>query len=141
MGRVAATEEDLRPLRIIAAALITGPVLFLALALYLRSNPESVHRTRPPADTLTWVSLFLGLAVIGTSVILPRPRGGDIGRVRAHFIVRLALVEGGSLFGTVAYLLEGQDFALGISVLCIAVMLLLHFPTEERVRRALAEPS
>jgi len=128
-------------LRIIAAALITGPALFLGLALYLRSNPESPFLERPPGDILTWVSLFMSLAVIVTSLLLPRPKGGDIGRVRAHFIVRLALVEGGSLFGSVAYLLEGETFGLGVAILCIAVMLLLHFPTESRVNDVLAEPS
>lgn len=139
MAHVAVSDEDLRPLRIIANALIAGPALFLGVAFYLRS--EGVHGEESPQDVVTWMSLFVGLALILISLLLPRPKRGDIGSVRGHFLQRLALVEGGSLFGTVAFLLEGQTIGLVMAVLCIAAMIVLHYPTTDRVNRLLAEPS
>jgi len=132
--------DDLRPLRIIGAGLITGPALFLGVVVFLRNSPDGAFQGRPEGAILTWVSLFVGISVIAASLLMPRPKGGDMGRIRAHFITRLALVEGGALFGAVAYLLEGEPFALGVGALCIAVMAVLHFPTRERVLR-LSDPA
>lgn len=131
--------QDVRALQIIGAALITGPAFFLGLAIFLRSDPEGAFAERPENPVLTWTALFAGLAVIATSLLLPRPKGRDIGTIRGHFVTRLAMVEGGVLFGTVAYLLDGELFSIGIALLCMAVMAALHFPTAERVDRLRAE--
>jgi hypothetical protein len=138
MAAMNETEEDVRALRIIGAALIAGPAIFLAIVIFLRSDPEFLSE-RPPGDVITWTSLVVGIAVIATSLMLPQPKGGDIGRIRGHFITKLAIVEGGALFGAVAYLLEGEVFSIGIAALCLAVMATLHFPTRDRVDRLLAE--
>ena len=65
-----------------------GPV---AVVIFLRSaeDRDLVEKTDPKM-ALTWASLVVGVSVIGTSLILPRPRGGDVMKVRAHFIARLA---------------------------------------------------
>jgi len=128
-------DQDLRVLRILGAALISGPTMFLGVAIYLRNNADLPFPENPGQTVITWASLFVCVAVIATSLLLPRPKGGDMGKIRAHFIVRLALVEAGALFGTVAYLIEGETFGLGVAVLCLAVMAMLHFPTADRVER------
>ena len=135
------TDEDVGALRIIGAALIAGPAILLAIAIFLRSDPESalVEVEKSDRAVITWTSLFLGVALIGTSLALPQPKGGDIARIRSYFITRLALVEGGALFGAVAYLVEGETCSVGISAVCLAVMATLHFPTRERVDRLRAE--
>ena len=53
--------------------------------------------------------------------------------------MRLAVVESGALLGAVAYLLEGEVFALGMSALCLVVMAALHFPTRDRIDRLRAD--
>lgn len=131
-------ETDLRALRIIGTALIAGPAIFLGITIFLRSDPEFL-RERPPGDVITWTSLVVGITVIATSLMLREPKGGDIGRIRGHFIVKLAIVESGALFGAVAYMLEGETFSVGIASLCLAVMAVLHFPTRARVDRLRAD--
>ncbi|HEX5139004.1 MAG TPA: hypothetical protein VFY93_18690 [Planctomycetota bacterium] len=131
--------DDLRPLRIMGTALIAGPAMFLGVAIFLRNMPDGAFTGAPDKTTITWVSLFVGLSVIAVSFLLPAPRGGDMGTIRGHFITRLALVEGGALFGAVAYMLEGETVALGMAILCIAVMAAVHFPTAERVERLRAD--
>jgi hypothetical protein len=132
-------DQDTRALRIIGAGLILGPAMFLAVAIFLRSDPEGAFGKAADQPVVTWTSLFVGIAVIGTSLVLPRPKGGDMVRIRGHFIMKLAVVESGALLGAVAYLLEGETFALGISALCLAVMAGLHFPTRDRVDRLRAD--
>jgi hypothetical protein len=130
--------EDLRPLRIIGTALIAGPAMFLAVVIFLGRDPE-IFGERPPADVITWTSLVVCIAVIMTSFMLPQPKGGDIGRIRGYFIMKLAIVEGGALMGAVAYMIEGEPFSIGVAALCLAVMATLHFPTRDRVERLRAD--
>jgi hypothetical protein len=73
--------------------------------------------------------------------VLPKPKGGELSRIRAHFITRLALVEGGAMFAAVAYLVEGQSVSVGLAAVCLAVMAGLHFPTRSRVDALLADRS
>ena len=131
------TDAELRPLRIIAIAMISGPAIFLAVAVFLRSQSPLLERAGEPV--VTWAALVVGLSVIVVSFLLPRPAGGDAMRVRGHIIARLALVEGGALFGTVAYFVEEQWSAVAMSALCLALMCTLHFPTRERCESAAAE--
>lgn len=138
MAPMGETDQDIRALRIIGTALIAGPAIFLGIVIFLRSDPEFL-RERPPGDVITWAALFVAIAVIATSMMLPQPRGGDIGRIRGHFIVRLAVVEAGALLGSVAYFLEGEVVSVGVAALCLAVMATLHFPTRDRVERLLAD--
>ena len=128
-------DQDIRALQIIGAALITGPAIFLGIAIFLRSDPEGAFGARSENPVITWTALIVGLAVIATSLLLPRRKERDIGTVRGHFVTRLAMVEGGALFGTVAYLLEGEVSSMGVALLCMAVMTAIHFPTAERVHR------
>lgn len=130
---------DIRALQIIGAAMISGPAILLAVVIFLRSDPDRALVEKTDQMTVTWTSLVVGLAVIGTSLVLPRPKGGDLLRIRAHFITRLSLVEGGALFAAVAYLVEGETFSVGFAALCLAVMIALHFPTRARIDRLLAE--
>lgn len=135
MPQMSDSGQDLRALRIIGVALIAAPAVFLAVAIFLRSGSAGPFHERSDATPVTWTSLLAGFAVIATSLLLPPPQGREIGRIRGHFILRLALVESGALGGGVAYLLEGETFALGIAAACLAVMITLLFPTRERVER------
>ncbi len=131
-------EEDIRALRIIGIALIAGPAVFLAVVIFLRRDP-GFFGERPPADFFTWTSLIVCIAVVSTSFMLPEPEGGDIGRIRGHFIAKLAVVEAGALMGAAAYMIEGEPFSIGVAALCLAVMAVLHFPTRDRVDRLRAD--
>jgi hypothetical protein len=134
-------ENDLRALRIIAIAFLLGPANLLAVAIVLRSDPEGLFHEDPGRRIITWVSLFVATAAIAASLLLPRPRGAEIGKIRGFFIMRLAWVEGGALFGSVAYLLEGDAVAVGVAAACMGAMATLFFPTRERIEALVSGPA
>ncbi|HUU82368.1 MAG TPA: hypothetical protein VM243_02585 [Phycisphaerae bacterium] len=69
-------------------------------------------------------------------------RTGDAGRLCAVLfmstIIGAAMLEGGALLGGVAYLVEGQQFAL-IAAVVLLFVLLLRFPTRSRAERWISE--
>ncbi|HEX3871020.1 MAG TPA: hypothetical protein VHV77_11320, partial [Pirellulales bacterium] len=48
-------------------------------------------------------------------------------------IISMALLEGSAFFGCAAYMLESQPWALGV-VAAALLLMLVHFPTEGRLR-------
>jgi hypothetical protein len=132
-------EQDLRALQIIGVALISGPAAFLLVVIFLTSDPERDLVEDPGRMVVTWLALAMCVAVLAASLLLPRPKGGDRLKIRGHFLMKLALVEGGALLAGVAYLTEREVVSFGLAVFCIAAMAVLHFPTRERVERLLAD--
>ena len=119
-------------LPIIGLPLTLGPLLFLGVALYLRHFTD--FGKPAPEPFLTWISLPVAAAALMAAFLIPRPKNATPDRVRGHFIMRMAIVEGGALFAGAAYLLEGQPYSLMAAVGCISFMAALLMPTPNRVR-------
>jgi hypothetical protein len=157
----------LRTLQIIAGTLAMGVVIFLGIVLYLvlveRQGQGIGAAGQSPIRTfvavgflvvMTLLSFVLSTLVTRNGVRLiargqwwqPHPQvpapptdSGKLLRVKQTAqITGMALLEGASFFGCIAYLMEGQLLALAI-VLVGLVLLLSRFPTEARVRNWLTE--
>lgn len=125
--------EEQKALLVVGLGLILGPAIFLGIVIFLRHGRAGFEGSGT-APLLTYVSA--GVALLGTmaGLLLPRPAGAEGARLRSWAIVRMALAEGGALFATVAYLLEGLPLALCVALLALAVMAGLLLPTRGRVR-------
>jgi hypothetical protein len=153
----------LRTMQIIVAAQTAGALIFLAIAVFLRSQDGRVNRA--DQTMLTYVVGFpFVLAILAAQFVVPRfvtangrrmiVRGtfpanvrppaqppGDLERLcglyQTQLIVGAAMLEGATFYMIVAYLTEGTAPALVIAVLLI-VGLTLRFPTRDRFERWLA---
>jgi len=151
----------LRVMQIIALAMVSGALVFLAIVLLV---PRDV---RPPdADpVLTWISLGGAPIQVLLALLVPAPvaraqrrslRAGNqpghealpLGPERAvavgvitfqvKLLIRLALLEGGVFFSLMAYMVEGQWPTLIVAVVLLALMA-ANFPTRDRLERWLNE--
>ena len=142
----------LRVMRIITLSLVLGALSFLGYTLYSRDQGQPA----PPPDLPLITYLALGLALIEgllcqivPELSLARVRreiiqgGGDCepgpgaredwhARYLTRLIMRLAFLEGATLFLIIAYLMEGQPVALAVAGLLLLVMA-LHFPSRAGV--------
>ncbi len=154
--------QQLRLMQIIAAALLTGCIVFLAICLYLVSNNQG--QGMAGARDRFAVSLMAALmlaACAPLAFILPRfimlahlrriaagtwqaPRGAKPEQFATFpaklmavglttMLIGLAMLEGPVFLGCIAYLLEGQALALAVVGVGIFLML-VKFPTKNRVR-------
>jgi hypothetical protein len=183
-----ATDEvtpRLRTVQIIALALVTGVVVFLAIALYVVGVQNGGRGLAPPdgPPVLTLVALvFMGVNAVLSFVVPasvtrsnlrrmaagtwspagdappsaagpgplqdgPRPPLGLAARLQPPAtepgrlmqvrqtadLVGLALVEGACFLAIIAYLLEGQPWALALAGVGVCLMV-ARFPTGGRVR-------
>jgi hypothetical protein len=144
-------------MQIVAGALIGGVVIFAAIVLYLVDQNGPQGQVPAPGDLpiLSIVALvMLGISVL-LSLVLPNMilRGtmqriaagapmatqyaGDENRLlqarQKITIVACALLEPAGMMASIAYLLEGQSFALTTAAVVVAFML-FQFPTQGRVR-------
>lgn len=151
-------------MRIIAGTQIAGALLVLGVALWLVES-EGKGLAQPAEGGLPFVTLaalvflvidgalvvFLPAALMrqgvrriaGSATDSPRPSDhGDTHQLIAlktsTMIIGMAMLEGVSFFGSIAYLLEARPLALVVSVVPILGLLYL-FPTQERVTAWLAE--
>jgi hypothetical protein len=154
--------QRLRVMQIIAMALILGVSSFLGIVLYLvsQNNGQGMAPNALVPLMSLLAGLFLVIAAVLASIIAaaqtrsmlrqiasgswrPPPRTNpndyhsDAAKLLAvrqtTLIVTLALPEGAAFFGCIAYMLEGQPFVLAIILAALGLML-VHFPTERRVR-------
>jgi len=147
--------ERLRAMQIIAAALIVGVLMFGGLAMYM---VFAERQGQLPEGQLPVISLLaLAMLVVNTPLafFLPgvvarnglrqmaaTPRAAadaqdDTIRLltlrQTVMIIGLALLEGAAFLGLVAFLVEGQTFALAVAGV-VVILMLIQFPTEARVR-------
>lgn len=125
--------EEQKALLVVGLGLILGPAIFLGIVIFLRHGRAGFEGSGT-APLLTYVSAGVALLGTGAGLLLPRPTGAAGARLRSWAIVRMALAEGGALFATIAYLLEGLPLALCVALLALAVMAGLLLPTPGRVR-------
>jgi hypothetical protein len=146
----------LRTMRIIVFAMCLGILLFLGLALYLRSTGE--YEQKEPTLTLSYFTAGLAVLCVVMSVVVPAlmesawrrtaprelgpaPPPGELsaaevrwwGLYQTRLIVRSALLEGPCFALLVAYLIEGQLWTVAVAVV-VLLLLAAGFPTESGVR-------
>lgn len=140
-------EKQLRVMPVIAQALITGVIGFLAVAWFIKSDPD------PNAGTPMLTYIAAGFALINLSVraiimgVIPKNQiqlqrqyitDSDEGRRRlagiyqTRMIIGMALCEGSAFFAILAWMMESNDLALGIVGFLLVVMI-LSFPFKQRV--------
>ena len=155
-------------MQIIAGAMIMGVLALLAIVLFLvHTNGQG---KAPPADLPLILIIAAGFFIMAaalayfipaaqTRVLLRKivsgtwqvPSGEDPSNYKTDaaklltvrqttLLLTLALLEGAGFFCCIAYLLEAQTFLLGVILLAI-VLLLLQFPTANRVRAWLEQQS
>ena len=134
------TENETRPLRIMQITLLAGPLVLLGIVKLVRRDPEPTWPAPVQSYTLTMISVVAGVLLAAAAFVLPRPKGGDVNRLRAHFIQRLALAEAGALLGVTAYLIEGSAVAACMALLCGAVIAFIDLPWQRRRGSASVQP-
>lgn len=150
-------------MQIIAAALLLGVVMFLAIVLIIVFSRPNGAGIAPAGDVpivsvlaVSFLAIQAPLAFIipgfQTRTALRRIASGtwqlppganaasfatDASKLLAvrqtSMIIGLALLEGTAFLGCIAYLVEKQPFAL-VVVLVAVTLMLVNFPTEGRVR-------
>lgn len=140
------SKEYFNGLTIIHAALLIGQVLFACVAYYLNSNEPFSNNSRGLNDVFQIVApIFVVGGIMGSTFLtiaqlksikerttLPE----KLGSYRAVHIVKLALLEGPSLFAIVCYLLTANYLFLGLAGLII-VIFLINWPTRDKVAKDL----
>lgn len=140
-------EKQLRTMPIIAQALITGVIGFLAVAWFIKSDPD------PDAGTPMMTYMAAGFALINLSVravmmgVIPKEQiklqrqyitDSEEGRKRlaviyqTRMIIGMALLEGSAFFAIIAWISESNDLALGV-IGFILVVMIMSFPFKQRV--------
>jgi hypothetical protein len=156
----------LRTSQIIAAALCLGVLFFLGIALYIVNVVHQGQGMAPAGDgaILAYMSAgFLAIMLL-PALLVPRlisrdgvakiargewepPAQGpastsDSGKLmgvrQTAVIIRMAMLEGASFFGGIAYLTQGHPVALGVMIAGL-VLLMMQFPTQGRVQSWLNE--
>jgi hypothetical protein len=153
----------LRVMQIIAGALFLGVVTFLAIVLIIVSGQPNGAGIAPAGSVpiISIVAVLLLIVQVPLAFHVPAfltrsalrriaagtwqlPPGANAASFQTDtskllavrqtsMIIGLALLEGVSFFGCIAYLMEAQPFALGVVVLAVMLML-VNSPTEGRVR-------
>lgn len=135
----------LRTIKIIHLALAAGQILFAVTVILI--NKRININLRDPHDPLVYavpalavvcffLSNFLFKNILGSTL---KPESGlmqKLGAYQTASIVRLALLEGPSLFGIVAFFFTGAIYFLLISGLLVAWFIYLR-PTTDSIGEAL----
>lgn len=151
--------QKLRALQIVIAAMLMGVVTFLLVAAVVRSTmPAGDQAKDGPELIITWVAVVVAIGSVMAASLLPgmvvragrRRLALDIsGRdgtdapdgtaVEAELvklfsiktIIGGAALEGAALFAIVAYLVEGNLYAV-VAAVALALLLAYHLPTQAR---------
>ena len=136
----------LRTIKIIHLALVAGQVLF-ALTVIVVSK-RIVINVRDTQDPLVYaVPAFAVICFILSNLLFKKMLVGinnpdsslkkKMAMYQTALMIRLALLEAPSLFGTVAFFLTGLLMFLVISALMVAYFIYIR-PTDDNVKEALA---
>lgn len=110
-------------MRIITIAMLNGILMFVGIAVYVRSTGD----VAPPPDVpmLTYIALLVALPMVLAALVVPRIVAGAavkkvassrnpdetnslLGIFQQGLIIRAALFEGPAFFSLIAYFIEGQ---------------------------------
>jgi divalent metal cation (Fe/Co/Zn/Cd) transporter len=135
-----------KALTIIHLAMALGQVMFLIVVLFLQFNGEPGQQEPEFKSTMFPLALLLssGGIIIGHFLYIKRvrqilpdmPMKEKLESYRSATIVRLAFVEGGSLFSIFGLLLTGDHMFMGIAILLIAIFI-YYRPTKLKLMNEL----
>lgn len=142
LDNAAVLSQRLRIMQIIALAIVSGAMIFLAIAVLM---PPLGGRAADAEPTLTWIALAGAPIQALLALLMPdriarqqrrslqgTPLQVGAGTFQVRLIIRLALLEGGVFFALIAYLVERQWPALAAAVVLMALMA-ASFPTRDRL--------
>ncbi|PKP09034.1 MAG: hypothetical protein CVU09_13290 [Bacteroidetes bacterium HGW-Bacteroidetes-4] len=134
------SKQYFRSLSLIHYALLAGQLVFAGVALYLTygktqlvDSPKGVFIYVVPLIALLAVLVSQAIyrlkikKLISYQSLIPK-----MTEYQSIFIIRLALIEGASLFAIVVYLLTIEAIFMAIAVLLIVYFVLLR-PTREKI--------
>jgi hypothetical protein len=140
-------------LRIIVGALIAGCLGLAGLSIVLRG--QGIFGPGPALPIISFIAAFQALATLAIRpmVLNQMLRGARQKLVRndadsdaawmqmfmTRTIVGAALFEGSAFFFFIAYLLEGEWWALAGGLLMVALLAVWHFPVKTKIERWIEE--
>lgn len=148
-----AVESKVRVSQIIALALMGGVAAFSCVVIILESlgTAPIIANAEPPLLSYAAAAIFAiqaGLSFFVPKLVARRQadalaaaHGGDRRSMpiddllhvhSTKTILAYALLEGGAVFGCLAFLLEGRHWTFGIVAAAVALML-VHYPTASKV--------
>jgi hypothetical protein len=146
-------EKQVRALQITIGALIGGALMLAGVAIVLRQQGFQANFGALPIVSIVAVlqavgSLTARPLVLNASVRSARQKialsGTDSDAVWAPIfasrtIIGAALLEGAAFLFFIAYLLEGQWWALAGGLAMVGLMAVWHFPSQNKVEQWIAE--
>ncbi len=135
------TSDVRRNAYVIWGALLAGPLVFAVIASQV--GPGLRDPEGPPLEILAHLSLAFAAASVLASRVLPRllrlPPGLPPEQVAlTRNVIALALCEGSALFGLVAWMVTGSEWALVAAAMGIAGIVSC-FPGDARWRSLLPQ--
>lgn len=144
-------EDAVRGMRIVAAALMAGVLVFLGIVLV--TTQGDVIGTHTP-EVLTILGAGFGVLAIVNHFVIPKIIAGSqlrqlvangfseldaesksdrlFGVYRGQLIVALAMLEGAAFFNLIALMAEKNVVSLGVTFLLLGLMV-LRFPSRDKV--------
>lgn len=134
--------KEFQAIKLFAAAIIIGVVLFGGIGLYLE---KAGHVPMAPSlnPAISYAGIIIAAALIAISFLFYKRRSeaaADAGTTeklnlyRSAVVLQYALLDAPAIFNVIAYLLSGNVQSLIIAGCCVAVML-SQFPSEEKYNR------
>ena len=134
-------------MRIIIGALVMGVLTFSAVAVVVRAQGNM--RPPPAVPVISYVAAGQGVLMLVLQAIVPAaivaggrkaiPPGagtdGWLGLYMTRMIVGAALLEGAAFTFLMGYMVEGPPWALAGGVAFAALILILYYPTLDRIER------
>jgi hypothetical protein len=148
-----AIESGVMRLRIIVGVLIAGCLGLAGLAIVLHG--QGVFGPGPALPMISLIAVVQALATLAIRpIVLSQMLRGARQRsltsdsdsdanwmqvFTTQTIVGAALLEGSAFFFFIAYLLEGEWWALAGGLLMVALLAAWHFPVKEKIERWIGE--
>lgn len=134
--------KEFQSIKLFAAAIITGIILFGSISLYLeKAGHVPIAASLDPV--ISYAGVIIAAAFIAMSFLFYKRRSEaavnavkteKLNLYRSAVVLQYALLDAPAIFNVIAYLLSGNVQSLIIAGCCAAVML-AQFPSEERYNR------
>lgn len=139
----AGLKQQIKVIQIIAMALMMGVLSFGVVAFKLGQGKQ------PPATPIvSYVAAGMGVMMFVMHIVVPKivtnqrmngleKHAGDVTSIlvktfQTKTIIGFALLEGAAFYGLVAYIVEGHEIAIGVSIFMLFCMS-IEFPGTNRV--------
>ena len=134
--------KEIQSIKIFAAAIIAGVLLFGSIALYLEKAGH-VPMAASLNPVINYAGIILAAGFIASAFVFYKRRSESasdspdtekMNLYRSAVVLQYALLNAPAIFNVIAYLLTGNIQSLIIAGCCVAVML-IQFPSEEKYNR------